>query len=418
MGNSTQLLQITAAGGTITDRSGTAYNATDTLGGLWSWSQFGAITLAINKFDTLQAATTGSGSFAAVSGAPKASVVMTVGGPTSPFAMLLNYNDGTDTPDGIFWSALADYTNWTPSTATQCGNVRMYEPVGPLIAGIKFRDGAIAWKEDAMFVGTFIGPPTVWQWQRVASDCGCAAKYLNTSSADKVFFADKRGVWMFDGSYPQLIPGYMQDYWAQVMYPDIAASPAKAQMVWDPIKHNLWVGTNTNFLVWNAISGLWTRHANIANAGTISSLFVISFAPTPLVIYTNGAGQYVDSLTYTAASAATGPVRMTLAFMGDPIKQSLVKRVAPVWISTIAAAQVPDAAANVTSAAFSSMPAGGVNGSLSNTGAQSHQFVNINALSRYFDVMESGNFHRVHISNWNNGEFRDVVVDIQQNGTA
>lgn len=421
MGTAAKLYQITANGATITDKSGATYNATVSIDGLWSWSQFGSITLAVNKFDTLQAATTGSSSFAAVSGAPKAAIVVTCGGPTSPFAMVFNYNNGTDTPDGIYWSALADYTNWTPSTATQCGFVRMYDPVGPFIAAIRFRDGVLAWKEDSMFLGTYVGGATVWQWQKIASDCGCAGKNLVCAAGDKVYFADKRGLWVYDGSYPSKIPGYTQDYWAQYFYPNTAGVNSNStQMLYDATRHNLWVCAESVYLVYNLLAGTWTYHGFLSDlAMATQALSIIGFTPTPLAIYTaSGPIQYVDTFTYGGAKGTTGEVEMMLTYLGDPIQQTMVRRIAPVWLVTDSNAQAPDANSACEITAFASMPADVHRNVGDTTGSTKSMTPTIDAKMRYFDASVTGNYLRIAMINWNNAEFRDVVIDAQTAGAA
>ena len=85
-GTATALYELVST--TWTDRSAATYTGSgDTR---WSFTQFGDATIAANRTDTIQRTT--SGSFAAISGAPKAKIVFTVGS----FVMALNVNDGAE----------------------------------------------------------------------------------------------------------------------------------------------------------------------------------------------------------------------------------------------------------------------------------------------------------------------------------
>src|SRR6185312_9811576 len=411
VGQAAKLWESTSGGTSVTDRSKVGgYNSTDTTDGLWSFAQFGVKTLAINKFDTLQVATTGSSAFADVSGAPKGSIVCTVGEPTAPFAMVFNYNDGTDTPDGIFWSALADYTDWTPDIATECGNISILEPTGPFTAAIKFRDGVVAFKESSMFLGTYVGPPTIWQWQRISSDIGCAGKYMVASAADVIYFADQHGIWRFDGSYPQLVPGPVQDYWARFIWASASnTDAAQRQMVWDPIAHNLfvWAG-GAGGLVWNAISGMWLKCQELA-------LNVLTLRPTAYVIGKDDSTSHLFVTTISENAATAG--QAYIGYYGDPIRTQQITRVAPIWLNNTTFSNAPTG----TKCDLRAWPSIPVDPGLGTpTGAQSSSDdIALDTNARYFDASVSGNYFSIRIKDMpQNSEFRDVVIDINPSGTS
>lgn len=409
VGMESKLWESTVGGATVTDRSKSGgYSSTDTTDGLWSFAQFGTKTLAVNKFDTLQVATTGSSAFDDISGAPKASIVATVGEPTAPFAMVFNYDDGTDTPDGIFWSALGDYTDWTPDNATQCGNIRILEPSGPFTAAIRFRDGVLAFKESSMFLGTYIGTPDIWSWQCVSRDIGCGGKQMVASASDVVYFGDQHGLWRFDGSYPQLVPGPVQDYWSRIIWASAGNSSAvQRQMVWDPIGHNLfvWAGGGGG-LVWNAVSGMWLKCQGLAFP-------LISIRPTAYVV---SAGSSHSFVTTISENAATAP-QIYLGYFGDPIRTQQVTRVAPVWLNNVTFSNSP-VGTTCDLRAWPSIPIDPGVGTP--TGAQmSQDGIALDTNNRYFDATVSGNWFSIRLKTMpQNSEFRDVVIDVSSSGSA
>jgi len=251
------------------DRSGAAYNAS--ISQTWSFAQFGDVSLAINKGDVLQASTTGN--FAAVSGAPKGSIVITPGEPNFQFAMVFDYDDGTNNfGDGIFWSAGSNYADWTPSIATQCGNVRLTDRNGAFTAAIPFRDGVLAFKANATYLGQYVGGSAVWSWQRIATGIGCIGKDAVCAVEDAIYFADSGGVWIYDGSYPRPCPGFVHKWLAD----RIATS---ARLTYDKGKHQLWLRYSDNgfgvgnHLVYNTRAERWTQHAGIASSdGSVNHL--------------------------------------------------------------------------------------------------------------------------------------------------
>lgn len=415
VGQTTKLWEITLGGASATDRSKAGgYNSTDTVDGGWSFAQFGVKTLAVNKFDTLQVATTGSSAFADVSGAPKASIVCTVGEPTAPFAMLFNYNDGTDTPDGIFWSALGDYTDWTPSNATQCGNISILEPSGPFTAAIKFRDGVVAFKESSMFLGTYVGTPTIWQWQRISSDIGCAGKGLVVSASDVIYFADQHGIWKYDGSYPQLLPGAVHNYWSRFVWAVRGAlSPSQNQMVWDPVAHTLHLKLGGgNELTWNSLSGVWLE-------GAIGGDMVVGVRPNlpgsaVCMVLSRDSGTSHSFVTTIGEFGNTG-AQMRMGYIGDPVRLSQINRVAPIWLNDLGFFNSP-AGTTCDVIAFPSIP---TDDGVTTNGAQNGKTgIVLDALSRYFDETVSGNYFSIALKTIaQTCEFRDVVIDIKDAGS-
>jgi len=213
VGTATKLYEDVSPGPTdLTRAVGGAYASTPARP--WIFTQFGSISLASNKVDAIQFRTLNSATaFANLAGAPKAAIIVTVGPPASPVVMCFNYNDGTDVPDGWYSSGLSDYTGWTVGT-NECAKGQILDNPGPFVAAIPYRDGVIAFKEDGMWEGTYVGSPVVWAWRRIASQVGCIGPNALCMVDDTIFFASKTGLYKYDGSYPQKIPGRLHDWWA------------------------------------------------------------------------------------------------------------------------------------------------------------------------------------------------------------
>lgn len=166
----------------------------------WRFAQFGNVTIAVNKVDATQKSIT-SGIFSDLAGAPKAALIDVIDG----FVMVANYNDGTDTTDGIFWSAYLDYTDWTPSVATQCGNLRKYDTPGEFRALHKLGKYAVAYKEQSMYLGVNNGAPILWGFELVSAEIGAVSQEAVVSIETAHLFISASDIYIFDGSRPRSI---------------------------------------------------------------------------------------------------------------------------------------------------------------------------------------------------------------------
>jgi hypothetical protein len=173
----------------------------------WRFAQFGDTTLATAKTDTLQFSS--SAAFADVTGAPKASIVETVAG----FVFLFDTNEVSfgDSPNRWWCAAQNSYTDWMPSVATQCASGLLTSAPGRIFAGKRFGDQIVVYKERAMYVGTYVGAPQIWNFQQVVGEAGCNSQeaVVNIGSADNPvhIFMGADDFWRFDGARPVPIGG-------------------------------------------------------------------------------------------------------------------------------------------------------------------------------------------------------------------
>lgn len=201
-------IEENTSGATWTDRT-RAVGGAYTLGEVnrWRFAQFGDYTLAAAKSDTLQVSQ--SAAFADIAGAPKADIVETVG----QFVMLLNTNEVTygDSADRWFCSGIGDHTVWTPAVATQCATGRLTSTSGPLRGGRRLGDAMIAYKDRAMFLGVYSGPPLIWDWREISDSVGAPCHEVIVPVATRGggaahIFMGYDDFYYYDGSRPIPIP--------------------------------------------------------------------------------------------------------------------------------------------------------------------------------------------------------------------
>lgn len=265
IGTSTKL-HVLGVANTAVDLSGAVYNAS--LSQQWSFAQLGDNTLAVNKGDPLQVAAFPSGAFAAATGAPKAAMVVVAGPTTRSFAMLFDYDDGTNNyHDGAFWSPSVN--SWTPSVAAQIGAIRLTDINGRITAACAYRDGVIVFKAGAMYAGQYVGGFDMWDFQRISSTVGCLGLNACCVAGDVLYFADSAGLWQFDGSYPRPMPGALHGWFAQQF---TSATSENVRLTWDAPRHLVWVKYATDgngyglHLAFNVRSQKWTNFGAVAAA--------------------------------------------------------------------------------------------------------------------------------------------------------
>lgn len=200
----------------------------------WSITQFGDATLCANRSDVIQRST--GAAFADVATAPKAEVLFTVGA----FVMALNTNDGAEKPDGWHCCAAFDDTSWTPSLATQATSGRLVATAGRLTAGMRLGEYAIAYKARSIYLGQYVGAPTVWNWIQVpGGEAGCIGKEAICDIGGAHFFVGDDNLWIFDGTRPiPVADGYVRQYFFDNSNPSYRY---KTICVFDRQKNLVWV---------------------------------------------------------------------------------------------------------------------------------------------------------------------------------
>jgi len=229
-GTTTKLYELLAGAWTDIGRAAAYTGGVDTR---WSITQFGDATLCSNRSDVIQRST--GAAFADVATAPKAEILFTVGA----FVMALNTNDGSEKPDGWHCCAAFDDTSWTPSLATQATSGRLVATAGRLTAGMRLGEYAIAYKQCSIYLGQYVGAPTVWNWLQVpGGEAGCIGKEAICDIGGAHFFVGDDNIWIFDGTRPvPVADGYVRQFFFDnssplYRYKTICAFDRQKSLVW------------------------------------------------------------------------------------------------------------------------------------------------------------------------------------------
>lgn len=238
--------------GTRTNR-GTSYTATT-----WDAAAWGNQIIACDYADATQSST-GAG-FTALSGAPKARRCAS----NINFVMLADVDDGGSNvySDMVWWGGIRNPNTWTPSQATQAGNIRLLDVPGPILRVVPYGDKFVAFKAGGIFVGQYVGPPYVFAWKLV-STIGCTYPRSVAEVDGRLYFANTVSLYAFDG---QQVEDIGRDIIGGISSDTYDNSPGNIRGVADEIAGNYWIFAYNNALV----SGFtqWTMYAYTYNART------------------------------------------------------------------------------------------------------------------------------------------------------
>lgn len=283
-GTQTKLYEL--SGGSWADVSGSVYTGgTDSR---WQFAQFGNSTLAANLTDNIQRST-GAG-FTTVATAPKAKILFTVGS----FVMAMNTVDGTygTSPNRWWCSATYDETSWAPSITTLSATGLLVSTPGQITAGGRLGEYAIAYKDKAIYIGQFVGAPSVWDWVQVpGGEAGCVGLDAWCDIGGAHFFIGNDNIWLFDGSRPvPLGVGEVRQWFYSESNPGYRY---KTQCIFDRQNNVVWVfypskssTVNDSALVYHLQTKQW-------GAATFTIESVLNYI---------SAGVTIDGLTSTSAT--------------------------------------------------------------------------------------------------------------------
>jgi hypothetical protein len=171
---------------------------TTPVGNTWRMCQFGDVTIATNGNNPIQASTT-TGAFTDLDGNPPKAKICEV---TQGFVLLFDFDDGVDVVhDGWWASGVYDHTQWTPgSGSTLATNGRLFDTPGAIIGAKRMANSIVAYKEESMYFGEFVGGDIVWQWRQLSDTVGAYSHESIVNAEAAHYFLGKNGLFRYDGS--------------------------------------------------------------------------------------------------------------------------------------------------------------------------------------------------------------------------
>lgn len=108
------------------------------------------------------------------------------------------YGTGNYNPMLVRWSDQEDYTNWTPSISSTSGEVVLTGGT-EIIGSIRSRNAIHVWTNTAMYTQQFVGPPFIFNFQQVGTNCGLIAPHAAVDVDGISYWMGEDNFYAFDG---------------------------------------------------------------------------------------------------------------------------------------------------------------------------------------------------------------------------
>lgn len=381
----------------------------------WNFGVFGNIALASNGQDPLQFSESGV-NFDDVDGSPVCQVFDIGGG----FVMMGATDEATygNQSDRWWCSAIYDYTDWTPDVATQATTGRLVDAAGSIRAMKALGASFVAYKDNAMFVGSYVGTPLVWTWQLLPTSIGCSSQgaVAKVPSVGHIFVGQE-DFYLFDGSgLPQPIGAGIKDWF----FGDLRQSfKNNIYSLVDKRSSNVWFfyprqdsdGQPTGAVIYNWRAKKWGVWRGAVEAAiefisgettydTAEGVFddqTLAF-DSPFWTNTTEFPSVVDSThTLKMLTGDSGTSNITFSDVGDDVRLTTLGRVKMRFL------QAP------TSATMTNQHKHNEGDPL-----MLGQAVMMN--DNKFDFLRSARWHRVTLQTVGNCEFTGIAYDLRANG--
>jgi len=101
-------------------------------------------------------------------------------------------------PMTVRWADQNNFRDWTPSALNTSGEVLLTEG-STLIGAIRSRNAINLWTDQAMYTQTFVGPPFIFNFTQVGSNCGLIGTHACVDVDGVSYWMGDNNFYMYDG---------------------------------------------------------------------------------------------------------------------------------------------------------------------------------------------------------------------------
>lgn len=98
----------------------------------------------------------------------------------------------------VRWSDQEDFTNWTPSISSTSGESTLTEG-SRIIGATRSRNAINIWTDSAMYTQTFVGPPFIFSFTQVGSNCGLIGPHAAINIDGISYWMGLNNFYVYDG---------------------------------------------------------------------------------------------------------------------------------------------------------------------------------------------------------------------------
>jgi hypothetical protein len=172
----------------------------------WDVAQFGAVMLAANGLNKIQAVTLNTSDyFTDVAAAAPVAKYITV---VRDFVVAANE---TGFENKVYWSDINDETNWTPGSTSQSDTQVIAD--GGDIMGLAGGEYGVVLLEKAIYRMSYIGSPLFFQFDAISKGLGCLSNGSVVQYNGLTYFLSNDGFYVCDGQSVKSISAGKVDKW-------------------------------------------------------------------------------------------------------------------------------------------------------------------------------------------------------------
>ena len=293
------------------------------------------------------------------------------------FLIALNVNDSSTTPDTPYsrmvkWSTEAATqtvpSSWNAASSTvDAGEYSLEDTKGKILDGLPLGDSFMIYKEDSIYLMSYVGTPFIFSFRQLSPSVGALAKNCVAEFDGGHFFLGNGEVYINDGQrIKSILPHKIRDYlfenldgsnmdrsfvvadygntemWACFPTPESASNQCNKAIVWNwtnqaftirdiPDLAHIGYGTTDDpntFTTWAAAVPTWaSATGSWAQTWSQSENVLVMASPTDTKLYRNASGNKEDTTDMTSFIERTG---LSIGAQGQN-DQSIVKRVKAIW---------------------------------------------------------------------------------------
>jgi len=98
----------------------------------------------------------------------------------------------------VRWSDQEDFAQWTPATSTTSGETILADGT-EIVGAVRSRNAIHIWTDNAMYTQQFVGPPFIFGFQQVGTDCGLIGPHAAIDYDGVSYWMGNNNFYAFDG---------------------------------------------------------------------------------------------------------------------------------------------------------------------------------------------------------------------------
>ena len=114
-------------------------------------------------------------------------------------------------PKRVQWCDREARTSWTAAATNEAGDIDL-ATAGQIMCAAKARGSTVIITDFDCHQATYIGPPYVYSFQRVGTNCGAVSRKSAVTTDRGVFWYGQENFFMFDGNTVSVVPCDVHDY--------------------------------------------------------------------------------------------------------------------------------------------------------------------------------------------------------------